>query len=180
MIRVAFLDRDGVINIDKGYVYKWEDFEYCYKLIDALRILNDNNFKIIIVTNQSGIARGLYTEKDYIKLTNLYLNDFKKMRIDILDVFYCPHHPEGTIKELSFVCDCRKPKSGMLLNALKKYNIDINNSFLAGDSIRDIIAGQNVGIRDNYLITQRSNDLELKKKYKCFNNLFECVLHYFK
>ena len=107
MKRIAFLDRDGVINVDKSYLYKWSEFEYCDGTIDGLKVIVENNYQIIIITNQSGIARGFYREQDYLKLTNLYLNDLRKMHINILDVIYCPHHPDGIIDEFSFECNCR-------------------------------------------------------------------------
>ena len=179
MKRIAFLDRDGVINVDKSYLYKWSEFEYCDGTIDGLKVIVENNYQIIIITNQSGIARGFYREQDYLKLTNLYLNDLRKMHINILDVIYCPHHPDGIIDEFSFECNCRKPKPGMILGAKKKYNIDMNKSFLVGDSIRDLVAGKEAGIKSNYLITKKEKADELNKKFKCFNNLFECVSFHF-
>ena len=99
-MKVAFLDRDGVINIDTGYVYKINDFKYTYKCKEALRNITDNGYKIIIITNQSGIGRGYFSETEYKKLTSYYLNDFKNNGIDILDIFYCPHHVEANVKNL--------------------------------------------------------------------------------
>jgi len=139
--RVLFLDRDGVINIDKGYVHKIEDFEFIDGIFELCKEYQEKGYLIIVITNQAGIARGYYTEEDFKKLTDWMLNEFRKRDVIITDVFYCPHHPEFTGE-----CECRKPKPGMILEAAKKYNIDLENSVLIGDKITDIIAGEQAKI----------------------------------
>ena len=151
-IKVAFLDRDGVINKEVNYLYKVEDFEYTENCIEGLKKIKALGYEIIIVTNQAGIARGYYTEDDYQKLTDWYVADLKNQGIDILDVFHCPHHPEGNIPEYSIVCDCRKPKSGMFEQALAQYNIDIDSSFMVGDKNSDLGAAKSAGIQQLYLV----------------------------
>ena len=136
--RAIFLDRDGTINIDKGYLYKIEDFAYLPGAKEALKILQDEQFILIIVTNQSGIARGYYTEKDFEKLNRWMLEDLKKSGIFITDVLYCPHHPQALIGKYRKECKCRKPKIGLFMDAVKKYNIDVSNSYVIGDKPRDI------------------------------------------
>ena len=108
-IKAAFLDRDGVINKDYGYVHKWEEFDFCEGVIQGLKNLIKLKFKLIIITNQSGIDRGIFTEKEFQKLTNLMYEKLYNQGIIITDIFYCPHHPLFSKKEYS-QWDCRKPK----------------------------------------------------------------------
>lgn len=151
-MKVAFLDRDGVINQEVNYLHEINKFEYTYKCIDGLKMLIKLGFRLIIITNQAGIAKGLFTERDYYSLTDWYLNDLKNNDIDILDVYHCPHHNEGIVKSLSIDCECRKPKPGMINSAIKKYDIDLSSSILIGDKISDIMAGINAGIKKQYLV----------------------------
>ena len=144
-IKVAFFDRDGIINYDYGYVHKIKDFHFVKGIFDVLKFLLTKNFKIIIVTNQSGIGRGMYSESDFINVNNWMLEEMKKESITILDVFFCPHGPDST-------CNCRKPKPGMLFDAIRKYNISLTKSLMVGDSARDIQAAKEAGIKNNYLV----------------------------
>ena len=166
MRKVLFLDRDGVINVDKGYVYKIEDIEFIDGIFELCKAYQDRGYEIIIITNQAGIARGYYTEDDFIKLMDWMKEAFKKRGISILDVFYCPHHPDFTGE-----CSCRKPKPGMILEAAKKYNIDLKNSVLIGDKISDIEAGKRAGISKLYLL----NSEYVKNYEKSFNSLKEIL-----
>jgi D-glycero-D-manno-heptose 1,7-bisphosphate phosphatase len=162
-MKVAFLDRDGVINEEVKYLHSIGDFEYTYKCIAGLKVLISLGYKIIIVTNQAGIARGYYTEDDYLALTKWYLSDLEKNGVDILDVFHCPHHIEGVVRELAINCKCRKPNPGMLLEAIEKYNIDIKNSIMIGDKQLDLDAAFNAGIDFCYLISKESRQLNVHK-----------------
>jgi D-glycero-D-manno-heptose 1,7-bisphosphate phosphatase len=138
-MKVAFLDRDGVINKDTGYTYKIDDFEFVDGCIEALRIFHEKNYKIILVTNQSGIGRGFYSEGEYKKLTDWYCDQLLDQDITITDVFHCPHSPES-------LCDCRKPNPGLLLQAAEKYPIDLSKSFIVGDKFSDLQAGKAAGL----------------------------------
>ena len=109
-IKTIFLDRDGVINKELNYLYKIEDFEFIDGVFETCKYLITLDYKIIVITNQSGISRGYYTEKDFQIINNWMLSEFKKNGVSILDVFYCPHLPDSN-------CTCRKPKPGMLLEA---------------------------------------------------------------
>ncbi len=121
-----FLDRDGVINEDYGYVYRIKDFKFKDGIFELLKLFK--NYEIFIVTNQSGIARGFYDEEDFYKLMGWVKNEFKKRGIDILDVAFCPHHPDFT-----GVCSCRKPEPKMILDLAKKHQINLSNSIMIGD-----------------------------------------------
>jgi len=147
MRKALFLDRDGVINKEKNYLYKIEDFEFIDGVFETCRYFQEKGYLIVIITNQAGIARGKYTEDDFTKLTTWMLQEFKKENIEITKVYYCPHHPDFTGE-----CSCRKPKPGMILDAKKEFNINLENSILVGDKNSDIEAGLNVGIEKSFLI----------------------------
>jgi D-glycero-D-manno-heptose 1,7-bisphosphate phosphatase len=173
-IKVAFLDRDGVINKEINYLHKICDFKYTYNCIAGLKRLNEVGYEIIIVTNQAGIAKGYYTEFDYQVLTNWYLSDIEKSGVRILDVFHCPHHPEGIVKDLSYHCNCRKPSSGMILEACDKYNIDLDNSLMIGDKATDLESALNAGINNVFLV-KSGHELSLVDvvNYSVFNDLYD-------
>ncbi|WP_428737610.1 D-glycero-beta-D-manno-heptose 1,7-bisphosphate 7-phosphatase [Sulfurimonas sp.] len=148
MKKTLFLDRDGVINKEKNYLYKIEDFEFIDGVFETCKYFQDLDYLIIVITNQAGIARGKYTENDFDILTKWMLEKFKEKGIEISAVYHCPHHPD-----FSGECECRKPKPGMLLKAKYEFNIDMDSSILVGDKITDIEAGINARIGQNYLIT---------------------------
>ncbi len=143
VIRAVFLDRDGTININEPeYTHKIEDFKFIDGAIEALQKLSQTNYKIFVVTNQSGIARGYYTEKDYEILTNWFLDFCSKNNIRIDGVYHCPHYPEITGD-----CECRKPKPGMLIQAAKEHGVSLAKSWMIGDSDSDIMAGCEVNAK---------------------------------
>lgn len=137
MKKAIFLDRDGTINVEKNYLYKIEDFEFLPRVIDALKILQDAGFCLIIITNQSGIARGFYDEEDLMRLHNWMTEDLSKQGILISSIYYCPHHPEATIEKYRKNCNCRKPQIGMYLKAISDFDISLEESYVIGDKLRD-------------------------------------------
>ena len=139
MQKVLFLDRDGVINVEKDYLYKIEDFEFIDGVFDTLKYANKLGFKIIIITNQSGIGRKYYTKEQYDKLTLWLKEQFKNNSTDITEIFCCPHTPTDN-------CTCRKPNIGMINNASKLLKIDFENSWLVGDKSSDIQTAINANI----------------------------------
>ena len=143
--KTIFLDRDGVINREAQYLYKIDDFEFIDGIFDACLYFQNLGYKIIIITNQSGISRGYYDESEFLKLTKWMLRQFEKNNINILDIFHCPHGPDSN-------CDCRKPKPGMFLKAKVKYNIDMKKSWMIGDSEVDVIAANLAGISNTILV----------------------------
>lgn len=176
-MKAAFLDRDGVINEDYGYVHKWEDFKFCAGAIEGLKLLKSLDYLLIIITNQSGIDRGFFSESDYEKLTEKYKKELSKDGLNIDAIYHCPHHPnysETNFKE----CNCRKPKPGMIFNAVKEFNINLKDSIIIGDSARDIEAGKNAGIEQRFLITSQKFFKNEKILFtKSFPSLIKCAKH---
>ena len=145
MEKYIFLDRDGTINVEKHYLHKIEDFEYENGVLEALEGLQKLGYKFIIVTNQAGIAKGYYTERDYLILEEFIENDLREKGIIIQKTYHCPHHPQGKIP-YNVNCDCRKPKTGMFLEAIEEFDIDIENSYMVGDRFTDLKPADELGI----------------------------------
>ncbi len=152
MQKALFLDRDGVVNIEKKYLYKIDDFEFVDGIFDLCRYYRDLGYLIFIVTNQSGIARGYYSVEDFNIVTDWMLQQFTIEDIKIEKVYYCPHYPD-----ISGECSCRKPKPGMLLKAAQEFDLDMKNSIIIGDKERDIEAGLNAGLKESYLLDMNKN-----------------------
>lgn len=147
MDKAVFLDRDGTINKEVTYLYRPEDLVILPGVPEAVKILRDNGFCILVVTNQAGIARGYYTVEHMHRL-HRYLNEQLKRDGAWIDAFYyCPHHPEHGIGEYRKVCRCRKPDTGMFEMAEREYEIDKKHSYMIGDKRIDVQAGHNYGIR---------------------------------
>jgi len=153
-----FLDRDGVINVEKNYLHRKEDFEFIDGIFDLCRKYRDRGYLIVVVTNQSGIARGYYGEEDFRELTVWMTEEFKKRGIDIAGVYHCPHHPD-----ISGACDCRKPEPGMFLRAAKELGVDLKRSVMVGDSERDIVAAKRAGVEETYLLSAEPKRSEAAK-----------------
>ena len=159
-IKTIFLDRDGVINKEINYLHKIDDFEFIDGVFETCQYLISLDYQIIVITNQSGISRGYYTEKDFQIITEWMIAEFQKNDIIILDIFHCPHLPNSN-------CNCRKPKPGMLLDAKYKHNIDMQNSWLIGDKEVDIIAANSSGIYNTFLVKSghKINEDDSNAKY---------------
>lgn len=137
MNKAIFLDRDGTVNIEKHYLYKIEDFEFIPGAVDAMRVLQNAGYKLIIITNQSGIGRGYYTERDFEILNNWMLEELVKLGVRINKVYYCPHHPNAKIEMYRKKCNCRKPALGLFFQAVKEFDLDLSKCFSVGDKARD-------------------------------------------
>jgi D-glycero-D-manno-heptose 1,7-bisphosphate phosphatase len=144
-IKTIFLDRDGVINKEVNYLYEIKNFKFIDGVFEACQYFQKLNYEIIIVSNQSGIARGYFKESDYIKLNKWMINQFEQKKISILDTFYCPHGPDSK-------CKCRKPQPGMFLEAEQAHNISMQDSWMIGDKESDILAAKNAGIFNTILV----------------------------
>ena len=145
MKKAIFLDRDGIINIDHAYVYQKENFEFVEGIFDVLQHFSSLGYLLFIVTNQSGIGRGYYTEDEFKKLTLWMLAKFASKEIKITKVYYCSHAPDEE-------CECRKPKPAMFEEAKKKFDIDMKNSWMIGDKPSDIMAAINAHIPNTIFV----------------------------
>ena len=169
MNKALFLDRDGVINVEKNYLYEIEEFEFMDGIFDLCRSYEQKGYLIVVVTNQSGIARGYYSEDDFARLSEWMIDEFKEQSIDIAGIYYCPHHPD-----ISGTCSCRKPEPGMLFDAAENLDIDLKNSVMIGDKERDIEAAINAGVQTSYLYTH-GNTVAKTKATAVIDTLREAV-----
>lgn len=142
----AFLDRDGVLNHDTGYIHRSADFVWVDGAIEAIRFLNDRNYLIFVVTNQAGIARGLYGESD-VRVLHGWVSEQLAAASARIDAFYfCPHHPTEGAPAYRITCECRKPSPGMLLHAMREWPVALKGSFMIGDRQTDLEAATAAGV----------------------------------
>lgn len=158
MKRALFLDRDGIINVDFGYVHQVKDFEFIDGIFDVCRYAQDMGYEIYVITNQAGIARGYYTIEDFLALTDWMKKEFLKQEVVINDVYYCPHHPEKGDTEYVITCKCRKPEPGMILKAAKEHGINLDHSAFIGDKVSDMKAAEAAGIHNKILVASQYQD----------------------
>ena len=163
MNKAVFIDRDGVITHDPPhYAHRIDQLKLIQKSAEAIRLLNKTGFKVVVVSNQSGVARGYYQEKD-VEIFNGAMEKELEARGAYIDaIYYCPHYPKAEIGAYRIDCDCRKPKPGMLKRAEKDLDLDLKRSFLVGDKISDIEAGYRAGCKTILVLTGHGND-EVKK-----------------
>lgn len=152
-----FLDRDGIINEDYGYVIDPEEFVFCAGIFELVQEANLLDMPVIVVTNQSGIARGYYSEQQFLDLNDWMNKQFKKRNAVLHDTFYCPHHPSEGLSEYTKVCSCRKPLPGMFIDAAQKHSIDLARSIMVGDKNSDMKASVASGIRNNFWLDHSSS-----------------------
>ena len=147
MNKALFLDRDGIINVDFKYVGKIENFVFEEGIFDLVKCANSYSYKVIIITNQSGIGRGFYSEKEFFLLTKWMKEQFYLNNGGYIDkVYFCPHHPEFGINKYKKKCRCRKPNPGMILKACEEFNLCLRDSIFLGDNVTDMEAGINAGV----------------------------------
>jgi D-glycero-D-manno-heptose 1,7-bisphosphate phosphatase len=146
MNKALFLDRDGVINVDKVHVSRSDDFELAEGIFELCRKYQSEGYLIMVITNQAGIAKGLYTEDDFLKLKAWMVEQFQINSVAISKVYHCPHHPDFTGP-----CQCRKPNPGMILQAVKEFDLNISECVLIGDKETDLEAGRRAGIPESNL-----------------------------
>ncbi len=169
LIKAVFIDRDGTINHngERGYIYKKEDIRFLPGILSALKKLSKTDYKIIIATNQSGIGRGDYSEKDFQKVNKYILAEFKKKGIRVDAVYHCPHHPDDA-------CVCRKPAPGMALRAVKDFDISLNDSWMVGDSDKDVLFGREANMKTIKLGGKMAAEHKIEPKHYA-ENLREAV-----
>ena len=175
MKKCIFLDRDGNINIEKEYLHKIEEFEFIKGAKEAIKIFNELGYLVVIVTNQSGVARGYYNEESVKKLHNYLQREVEKIGGHIDGFYYCPHHPKKGIGEYKLDCQCRKPEPGMFLQAKKELDIDFNNSIMVGDKVSDVEAGRKLGMRSILVKTGHGKKEIEKLNFQCeiYESLWE-------
>ncbi|MSU00235.1 HAD family hydrolase [Tissierella sp. DSM 105185] len=197
-MKAIFLDRDGTINKEVNYLYKPSDFYFIPGSEEAIKIFHDLGFIVIVVTNQSGVARGYYTEDDIIVLHKYIewelnkistkglefddkraIEDEKNNGYYIDSYYYCPHHPKGIIEKYAINCDCRKPNTGMVDNAIDDFKgkgiyIDVSQSYIVGDKESDILTGKNAGFYKTVLVCSGHEvDKSNSEADMIFEDLFE-------
>lgn len=157
--KAVFFDRDGTINLNKdGYIHKIEDFEFTPHALEGLRALTKTDYEIIILTNQSGIGRGYYTKDDFKKLNDWMLGFLKEKGIKITKTYYCPHVDENH-------CECRKPNIGMLLWAVRDFDISLNDSWFIGNDSRDVVMGREANVKTIKIGEKMPDALRLEPNY---------------
>jgi D-glycero-D-manno-heptose 1,7-bisphosphate phosphatase len=168
MTKALFLDRDGIINVDHGYVCKIEDFEFVEGIFDFVKNFSNSGYLVFVVTNQSGIGRGYFEEDDFLTLSAWMKNEFLKKGIVIEQIYHCPHKPDAG-------CKCRKPNIGMIDKALKSYNIDLKNSWMVGDKQSDIDLACNAGIGKSIYI---GNNKKILNATYMFSSIKDYLLNF--
>ncbi len=164
--KAVFIDRDGTINIDVPYLDNPEKFELYPGVGEGVKKLKDNGFKIIVITNQSGIARGYFTEEVLFKIHEKMKIEFNKFDVKLNGIYYCPHHAEDN-------CNCRKPKTELFENAIKEHDINVKQSYMIGDKMLDVFSGYRIGARTILLLNTQT-----KKEYLSTKNKYCCVPNY--
>jgi D-glycero-D-manno-heptose 1,7-bisphosphate phosphatase len=162
----VFLERDGVLNVDRGYICLRRELEWIPGAIEAIQLLNERGYYVFVATNQSGIARGFFREEDVYDF-HCYMEDEVEKHDAMIHSFYvCPHHPEGRILEYAAVCNCRKPLSGLIGQACQEWAVDLDRSFLIGNHERDLAAANSAGIPGYLFFEENLYDfvLEVLKK----------------
>ena len=146
-IPAVFFDRDGTLNVDTGYLHEIDKLQWMPEAREAVKYVNDKGYLAIVITNQSGVARGMFGE-DAVKALHAHMNEeLGSIGAHVDAFYYCPHHPEAAVPEYRQDCSCRKPKSGLIEQACRDFSIDLEHSLMVGDSPRDVECGAGAGVR---------------------------------
>lgn len=179
--KACFLDRDGALIEEKIYLSSISDVCIFPETYDALKLLKEDGFKIIVVTNQAGVAKGFYDESTIPQIHKEIDRQFALAGVKVDAYYYCPHHPKGKVQEYAIKCDCRKPSPGMILKAVKDFDIDLTKSFLIGDKMSDIGAAENAGCAGILVKTGHGKehiDRAQKEGIIVKENILEAVKYY--
>lgn len=174
MRSAVFLDRDGTLIEDVGYLSSISQIKVLPRVVDGLKLLKSMGYLLIVVTNQSGVARGFFSEEFVLNVHDILGRLFKDNGVAIDAFYYCPHHPTEGFPPYNVNCDCRKPKTGMIKRAICEYDIDISNSWVIGDSLVDVQLARNAGCKG--ILLNRDDDLHsISKESFCDTSLYEAV-----
>lgn len=163
--KAVFLDRDGTISVEKGYIKNADDLELIEKAGDALFELIQNGYKLIVITNQAGVARGYFTENEVEEVNKRLIELLSEKQVTIDSIYYCPHYPDPEktpAKDYLVDCNCRKPKTGNVKKAVDKHGIELSESFFIGDKASDVWCGKNAGMKTVLVKTGYGKDEEIK------------------
>jgi D-glycero-D-manno-heptose 1,7-bisphosphate phosphatase len=177
--RAAFIDRDGVINEERGFVHRLEDFVPLPGAFEALQALQAAGYLLVVITNQSGIARGLYSESDYLALSAAMERLLLAAGVRLDGIYHCPHLADAPLERYRMECDCRKPQPGMILQAARDLRVEVRASILIGDRATDTAAGRAAGVGRCYLV-RTGNELTSKEMAAAdavFDDLAACAQH---
>ncbi|MGQ8363877.1 D-glycero-beta-D-manno-heptose 1,7-bisphosphate 7-phosphatase [Glaciecola sp. 1036] len=152
--KALFLDRDGVINVNHGYVFNQQMFEWIPGIFELVKQAKQQAYLVIVVTNQSGIGRGYYSEQDFQQLTQWMLSEFDKQGCSLTDIYYCPHHPKDALGIYKQQCDCRKPAPGMINQAVAQYSLNPEHCVMVGDKAGDMQAAFSAQIGRRILFSE--------------------------
>lgn len=177
LCKAAFLDRDGVINIDHAYVHKIEDFNWLPGVLEAAHALHTAGYALVVVTNQSGIGRGYYDKAAFERLTDWMKARFAEAGAPLAGVYFCPHHPDEALEGYRRNCDCRKPRPGMLLQAASELSLDLSASLMFGDKSSDMTAGRAAGCCERIQLGTDGREIPEPSKdaTRAFANLSDAV-----
>jgi len=182
MKRAVFMDRDGTISEEVGFMREPDQFQLIPQSAEAIKLINENSLKAIVVTNQAGVARGYFPEEMIGKIHHTMEKLLSEQGAHLDGIYYCPHHPEGTVEPYRRMCNCRKPASGMLTQASQEHDIDVSSSYVVGDKVIDIELAHGVGAKGILVLTgygkdelTRINHLSLKDPAYVARNLFDAV-----
>jgi len=174
----VFLDRDGTLNVEKDYLYRVEDFEFIPGAPEAIKLLKDAGYLVIVVTNQSGVARGYYSLEDVARLHEHLSSCLAPLNVRIDGYYVCPHHPTAGVGAFKSDCTCRKPNPGMLLEAARDLHVDLSRSWMIGDKVADVEAGRRAGVRPLFVRTGHGVAEERGLKHseqECFASVVEAA-----
>jgi len=167
-MKTVFLDRDGIINVDLGYVFRKEDFVFVDGIFKVLKEFISRGFLIIVITNQSGIGRGYYTLTQFLELNEWMIKKFLERGVVITDILYCPHSPSDG-------CDCRKPSPNLFHKARKLYDIDFERSWMIGDKLSDIESASEAGVAKTVYVSERLEDQHYELPSYIVSDISECI-----
>ncbi len=176
----VFLDRDGTINVDKGYFYRPEEFEFEKGSVEAIRLLNEAGYRVFVISNQAGIALGHFNEKQVEELHTWLAAELEQYGARIDGFYYCPHHAKQGIGQYKTVCECRKPAPGLLLKAAEAWGLDLARSYMVGDHNSDVEAGRAAGVQSIFVRTGHGYEEEawVAGHVPKADNLYEAVVKY--